>query len=180
MKQTLNRKQRRAAKAKHGWVPLQRGVRVPLTEAQIAEHIAMARRICPEVTAEQVRANLMDETENSEIWKNDQYTVHRRRWLSGPGGEMPVVHLSIRRFDRAPIRDWRDMQRIKNELVGPECEGIELYPAESRLMDTANSYHIWVCAEPGWRFPFGYDAGRVVSSESGGGAVQRPLDEEAA
>lgn len=100
--------------------------------------------------------------------------------MDGPEGQVAVVHLSIRRVDRAPARDWRDLQRIKNQLVGPECEGIELYPAESRLLDSANQFHLWVAKDPGWRFPFGYFDGRIVSSESGGGAVQRPLDEEAA
>jgi hypothetical protein len=36
------------------------------------------------------------------------------------------------------VHDWRDLQRIKNQLVGPECEAVELYPAESRKVDTAN------------------------------------------
>lgn len=69
------------------------------------------------------------------------------------------------------------MQRIKNQLAGAECEAIELYPAESRLVDSANQFHLWCLDDPTVRFPFGYDAGRVVTGESGGGAVQRPFEE---
>lgn len=95
------------------------------------------------------------------IFRNNRYQVHVRGIQNDaqaafgiPGGR--VLHLSIKRLDRAPIRDWRHLQRIKNEIVGPECEGVELYPADSRLVDEANQYHLWVVAEPGWRFPFGF------------------------
>lgn len=55
-----------------------------------------------------------------------------------------VAHLSIKTHDKQARHDWRDMQRIKNELCGPECEAVELYPAESRVVDTANQYHLFV------------------------------------
>jgi len=69
-------------------------------------------------------------------------------------GWPPLAHLSIKAHDKRCVRDWRDMQRIKNEIVGPEAEGLELYPAESRLMDEANQFHIY-CAHPVVKFPFG-------------------------
>lgn len=66
------------------------------------------------------------------------------------------VHLNIRRRDGGPIlRDWRHFQWIKNQLVGEECEGVELYPAESRLVDTSNKFHLFVCTDPEHRLPFG-------------------------
>jgi hypothetical protein len=74
--------------------------------------------------------------ENREVWANEKYCVHVEDM-----GEM--VHLSIKRHDRKPVTDWRDKQEIKNQLVGPEAEGLELYPAESRVVDTANQYHLW-------------------------------------
>jgi hypothetical protein len=64
------------------------------------------------------------------------------------------VHLSIKAHDKRVVHDWRDMQRIKNEIVGPESEGLELYPGESRLMDESNQYHLF-CVYPGIRLPFG-------------------------
>jgi len=69
-------------------------------------------------------------------------------------GWPPLVHLSIKANDKRCVRDWRDMQRIKNELVGPEAEGLELYPAESRLMDEANQFHIY-CLHPVMDIPVG-------------------------
>jgi hypothetical protein len=89
-----------------------------------------------------------------------------------------MLHLSIKRRDRQPIHDWRVLQAIKNAVVSPEHEGIELYPAESRLVDSANQFHLFVLAEAGLRFPFGFQE-RLVSGESMGGAVQRPLEDHA-
>ena len=80
-----------------------------------------------------------------EVWANDKYVVHVRKDLEAMGQLM--THLSIRNTENTAIRDWRDMQYIKNELVGDENEGFELFPKESRLVDTANQFHIWV-------FPF--------------------------
>jgi len=51
------------------------------------------------------------------------------------------------------------MQEIKNQICGCEAEGVELYPAESRLVDQANQYHIWVLNGAMW--PVGW-ATRVV------------------
>jgi hypothetical protein len=54
-----------------------------------------------------------------------------------------MKHLSICRTDKQAVHDWRAFQRIKNELAGPEWEAVEIYPAESRLVDMANQYHLW-------------------------------------
>lgn len=104
-------------------------------------------------------------------WINEIYQVQRR-----DDGE--IVHLNIRRRDGGPImRDWRHFQQIKNELVGPECEGIELYPAESRLVDTSNKYHIYVVKDPAYRFPVGFEKRDVQYDEcrETPGLRQRPL-----
>lgn len=109
----------------------------------------------------------------AELWVNSLYQVAVRRQPGGPWG--PMVHLSIRRLDRGPVREWRDLQRIKCDLVGPESEGVELFPAESRLIDTANQYHLWVFTT--FRFPFGSRDGRLVGDSPTGNAVQRPFDQ---
>lgn len=70
--------------------------------------------------------------------------------------QAPFIHLSIIRLDGGSCNEWRHLQQIKNELVGPECEGVELFPAENRLVDTTNEYHLWVHADPNYRFPFGF------------------------
>jgi len=94
---------------------------------------------------------IYDMMRRMERWKNDLYEVHVEH------GEPPLVHLLVSRLDGAPIRNWRHMQQIKNELVGADCEGVELYPAERRLIDQTNMYHLWVINDPSFEFPFGYD-----------------------
>lgn len=98
-----------------------------------------------------------------------------------------IWHLSIRRNDNQPMRDWRELQRIKNELTHPEADAVELFPAESRKVDTANQFHLWVFMDDAERpvssrvLPFGWLA-REVSDRSShpehyqSGATQRPLD----
>lgn len=75
---------------------------------------------------------------------------------------LTVVHLSIKRIDREPIHDWREMQKIKNELVGEEIEMWECYPKESQLVDTANQYHMWGFLTSDKVIPFGFNNGRMV------------------
>lgn len=113
-----------------------------------------------------------EELEDAVIFKNSRYQVLMKKIMTEMFGE--VYSLSIRRLDRQPIHDWRDLQRIKNELVHPECDGFEMYPAESRLVDTANQYYIWVLADKTKRIPVGFTS-RAVDGESKLGAVQRPL-----
>ena len=88
------------------------------------------------------------------MFENDVYLVHVEK-------SPPYVHLTISRHDELPSKSWSDFQRIKNELVGPECEAMELYPAESRLVDTRNEYHLWVIPNAAVRFPVGHAERRV-------------------
>jgi hypothetical protein len=76
-----------------------------------------------------------------EVWYNDLYEC-QVRYLGATRGQ--TLHLSIKLHTRAPVRDWRHFQAIKNEVAGWEREAIELFPAESRLVDGANQYHLFV------------------------------------
>lgn len=92
-----------------------------------------------------------------------------------------VVHLSIKRTDRGVMRDWCDLQRIKNEVIDPEALAFEVFPDEKNLVDTANQYHLWVfldAAKVHELFPFFFQSGRLVAEGSYDGAVQRdfPVD----
>lgn len=112
------------------------------------------------------------------MFSNDTYVVLRRELEATDGGP-PLVHLSIRRQDRRAARDWRDFQRIKNQLAGPEFEGIEIYPQESRKIDTANQYHLWCLP---FRIGFGLGGERMVTDPDvtaigEPGAVQRKHEE---
>jgi hypothetical protein len=90
--------------------------------------------------------------------------------------EGTLVHLSIKRNDGAAVRDWRDPQRIKNELIGESHEAVEIYPAEDRLVDGANQYHLWCVL--GYRLPFGFGT-RLVSEQGDYGVMQRPWEPDA-
>lgn len=81
--------------------------------------------------------------EVKEVWSNCLYAVLVRR-VAAPMGE--VIHLAIRTpSNREP--PWRDLQRIKNELFGPERLAVQVCPAQSRLIDAADMYHLWVLPE---------------------------------
>lgn len=71
--------------------------------------------------------------------------------------------LSIRREDRKPIMDWRDIQWIKNQLLGENAEMVQLFPAESRLVDTSNQYYFYAPVEPS-RFPMGFNSRMVTEN----------------
>lgn len=154
-------------KPRYKWQPLRQAVAVgPQHEPVIAEHMRFYG-----TTREEAMKALDDYDNQCTYWLNDTYQVQMREL------EHDMVHLNIRRRDGGPImRDWRHFQQIKNELVGPECEAVELYPAESRLVDTTNKYHLYACKDPAFRFPIGMPL-RDVSYESGDapGLRQRPL-----
>jgi len=116
------------------------------------------------------------------LWLNEKYVVSVfKNEPHGFGDDVTVWHLSIRRQDREPCEDWRDFQQIKNEICGTEREGLELYPAESRVMDAANQYHIWVIMNEGFLIPVGYTdytdgSGKRDDTAKLGKAKQRPFD----
>lgn len=99
-----------------------------------------------------------------QVWSNGVYEVFV--YILDP--ELPLEeaarHLSIKRLDRVPIRNWRHLQQIKNEVCGEFCEGLELFPSEERIADNANQYHLFVMPL-GVRLPFGYGGGMVVRDD---------------
>ncbi len=99
------------------------------------------------------------------MYRNSRYNVAVRRYPDH-------FHLAIILNDHSARHDWRDFQRIKNELLGPDAEAVELYPSEDRLIDTTNTFHLW--SPVGQRFPFGFDKGRQVESTVESGLPQRP------
>lgn len=109
--------------------------------------------------AERLPETLRDDA----VFVNDIYQVNLRVLVCDNIGR--IIHLSIKRRDKEAIHDWRDLQWIKNQIVGPEVEAVEIYPAESQLVDTSNQYHLW-CLLDG-NLPFGLNSGRVVSEKSG-------------
>lgn len=134
------------------------------------------RAMMPGVTrrgdvVEHIRKAVAAEHDGVKYYVNDTYQVAVREL----GGDMDMVHLSIKRRDRQSCHDWRDFQAIKNQLLGEECEAIELYPAESRRVDTANQYHLWGFRKQDFRFPMGYNVRAVDDQTTVGNSKQRPL-----
>ena len=121
----------------------------------------------PSSVADQCHSNYRKSLEGAEIWENSVYVVVKRVISSKDDGEDSVDGwwLSIRTHDREVRHDWREFQRIKNEICGAECEAVELYPAESRLVDTSNQFHLFVFE--GYKFPFGYLDRLVTETEIG-------------
>jgi hypothetical protein len=147
--------------SKAKWKPLQPATRLrELTEGDVRE----AMRLTGKDYAV-ARAALEREATECTYWLNDLYQVAKRP-LHDATGTVRAWHLNIRRRDGKPIfRDWRHFQWIKNELVGEECEGLEIYPAESRLNDTSNKYHLFVFADPTYRIPFGMQDRDVIERD---------------
>jgi len=130
---------------------------------------------CPDKTRYQIETGLRKKNQKDEgvVYENDAYVVIKRPCSNNDD----FWHLSIRRQDRQAIHDWRDLQEIKNQIVGPENEGVELYPKESRRADSANQYHLWVLKSTGC-FQFGF-TDRLVRDgldERRDGSVQRPFE----
>jgi hypothetical protein len=113
-----------------------------------------------------------------EAWFNDTYYVHLRRYEVDPvfGTSEGMIALGISSLDGSARHDWRDMQAIKNQLAGPECEGFELFPAESRLLDPNNHYIIWLF--PGVKQIRVGETARKVRGAGEALAPQRALPDE--
>lgn len=110
------------------------------------------------------------------FFANGHYLVFMRELIPSDPKDPIGFHLSLRTVENDTRHDWRDMQRIKNELCDPEWEAIELYPAESRLVDSANQYHLWVFQ---FQLPFGFRERFTKTPEEAAaiGASQRPRED---
>lgn len=124
----------------------------------------------------EIAAAQVERLRRQSVYMNDLYQVNAQV-VAAPFGAVAgdVMWLSIKRRDRMPVHDWRDLQAVKNLIVGPEHEGFEVYPAESRLVDTANQYHLWVFLDPKVRLPVGFREREVMGADQAAaiGATQR-------
>jgi hypothetical protein len=76
------------------------------------------------------------------FWKNNKYTCTEYPSRSTEHGL--VRHLLIQRVTGERVARWDHLQRIKNETVGTEVVAIEVYPAESQVVNACHVYHLWV------------------------------------
>lgn len=72
---------------------------------------------------------------------NDVFSV-LDRWL--PNG---VRHLAITSLSQVRPT-WLEMQRIKDEIAGPNATAVEVYPPHTEIVDDADMYHLWVLNGP--------------------------------
>jgi hypothetical protein len=73
--------------------------------------------------------------------ENNEYIVEKYRIENGDPFK---YRLAIRRKDKEAMHSWSLFQDIKNQIAGDEVVAIEVYPEKSKLVDTANIYHLWV------------------------------------
>jgi hypothetical protein len=106
------------------------------------------------------KAKLPKERKTEEFFNIGKYRITRFPRIGY------MKHITISRRDGKPIHNWKDIQRIKNKVCGPDVEACELYPAERRLVDQQNTYHLWVLP-PGMSFPFGFKScGRYIEMKT--------------
>ena len=118
------------------------------------------------------RAWLDNDHKKYRFYVNDIYQVQ----VAPTGDNGDFLHINIRRRDGGMVRDWRHFQQIKNEIAGEEREAVEIYPAESRKVDTSNKWHLWVLPE-GAKVNIGWPERDISYKELRGvpGLRQRPL-----
>lgn len=162
------------------WTPFERAtpyMHPVKREAMIRETMELSAKHGRPVTRETVE-DMMDNKLNQEMYRNSRYTVIVLRDEPQDPDTPRMIHLSIRRNDRARPREerYRDFQRIKTELVGPDYEGVELYPREDRVADCADQYHLFVLADSEMQFGFGFTTG-MRAGPTGGPAAQSPFED---
>lgn len=109
---------------------------------------------------------------DEKFYANGHYLVFVREMKPTDPDQPVAYHLSMRTVENDARHDWREMQRVKTEILGPEWEAVELYPSEDRVVDCANQYHLWCFP---FRLPFGFEHGLRATAEDAAkiGATQR-------
>lgn len=127
-----------------------------------------------EVTLSDANGDEIDRVEGVTSWGNERFTVI----VAGAEADGPL-HVSVHDHGRNAQIPWRILQRIKNEVAGPDRWACEWFPPEGNLMDEANERHLWVWPEgvepPA---PLAYHGPRTVADETEArdyGARQDPL-----
>ena len=78
------------------------------------------------------------------VWMNGAIVVQAYKYPCAWG---QCDRLMIRFGDGEPIHDWGLLQRIKNDLYGPNRVGLEVYPSETHKQDVANMYWMFILPE---------------------------------
>lgn len=95
-------------------------------------------------------ARSVDRPEDGDWNWGESYTAQVCHALS-PIGTIP--HLKIRRHDGRAGISWDVLQRIKNDMVGPDMLAIEMFPPDDQVVNDANIRHLWIVPQD--LLPFG-------------------------
>lgn len=136
----------------------------PFEERQLPGHVSdPAQYMAKFKVSLEVAVGMAAQASSERLFVSDTYQVtmsapHQTRAAGWP----PMIHLSVIRRDGGHV-SWDDLQTIKNMLIGPEAEAIEIFPAESRLVNMGENRHLWVFAEE-FTIPIGWTQ-RMVKHE---------------
>lgn len=135
-----------------------------ISEASEALDLRFERASLPanafEVLVAEVRKALTGEGESEEVIQatiKAEVALMKREiiWLSGTHQvnirviERGPIHYSLKRRDKDAILDRDVMVKIAHHFNRSKAQiCTELYPADSRMVDTANQYHIWAVNKP--------------------------------
>lgn len=92
------------------------------------------------------------------VWVNNLYQVNVE-YLPDD-----MAHVTIRRLDKQPIHNWVHFQRIKNQVLGEDCEAVEIFPKERDLVDAKHHYHLWGYRKGDKTFGLGFTGRNVDPS----------------
>lgn len=79
-------------------------------------------------------------------WKNNHHVVllyKNERTILG----IKMDKYMIRRNDSEPIKDWHEIQDVKNDVIGSDVEAYQVFPKSYDLVDVANMYWLFVPSE---------------------------------
>lgn len=134
------------------WQPFQKS-RSEVNRDVLRDHLKNAGMPHDKAALDEAQRIADQEAQPFELWHNNLYVVLLTHFIC-KDLDSEMVYMSIRRQDRRPIAKWGDVQRIKNELVGVECEGVQMFPAETEKVDACNQYHLYVFTDPTMGLPF--------------------------
>jgi hypothetical protein len=138
-----------------------------LANARYVDHLELPSRTMDRPVV-QPDARTVSISSSESHWFNSTYYGMLRRYASGfPIGGGPYAILSITARDETARHDWREFQQLKNHLLGAEWEAVELYPAESRLIDPSNRFYLWCVPRGVFTFGLPSDHRRVIGPIDG-------------
>ena len=112
----------------------------------INAHLAETNQKMPRAERRKVARKLFKEGQG-DCFKNEKYQalvrVNPEDTLSPDPVNLDLIHLSIKRLDNGTSLDWSELMQIKDECVSPEFDCIMIFPAQYRIVDAANQYHLF-------------------------------------